>query len=172
MRVERDQQVLPDVLDRGLGIVFVGTAAGDRSAARRAYYAGPGNRFWATLGEIGLTPRRFEPSEFPLLLEHGIGLTDIAKFTHGTDSRLRGDDYDICGFLDKVRLFSPRFVAFNGKLAASKCYGCSTGVLSYGRQPGTLESAAAYVLPSTSGAAGGYWDVSYWCELASADEAR
>ncbi|MCX6741231.1 MAG: mismatch-specific DNA-glycosylase, partial [Candidatus Parcubacteria bacterium] len=37
--------ILPDVLEKGLRIVFCGTAVGDRSAKRRCYYAGRGNKF-------------------------------------------------------------------------------------------------------------------------------
>src|SRR3546814_13773735 len=49
--------VLPDVLAPGLRLVFCGSAAGRKSAELGAYYAGPGNKFWPTLYEIGLTPR-------------------------------------------------------------------------------------------------------------------
>ena len=48
--------VLPDVLVPGLAVVFCGSAVGAASARRRAYYAGPGNAFWRTLSEVGLTP--------------------------------------------------------------------------------------------------------------------
>ena len=43
---------LPDILQPNLKVVFCGTAAGDASAKKRAYYAGPGNRFWKTLHEV------------------------------------------------------------------------------------------------------------------------
>ena len=42
-------EVLPDILQPGLRVVFCGTAAGRASAKARAYYAGPGNSFWKTL---------------------------------------------------------------------------------------------------------------------------
>ena len=41
--------ILPDVLGPNLKVVFCGTAAGAVSAKRRAYYAGPGNKFWQTI---------------------------------------------------------------------------------------------------------------------------
>ena len=47
--------MLPDYLSPGLKVVFVGTAAGERSAARGHYYAGRGNKFWELLWEAGLT---------------------------------------------------------------------------------------------------------------------
>ncbi len=53
-----------------------------------AYYAGPGNYFWPTLHAIGLTPRQLSPTEFPLLLEWGIGLTDACKTALGSDREI------------------------------------------------------------------------------------
>ena len=43
---------LPDLLLPDLRVVFVGTAAGKRSAELGHYYAGRGNRFWRTLHEV------------------------------------------------------------------------------------------------------------------------
>ena len=60
-------------------IVFCGTAAGAASARGGAYYAGPGNKSWATLHEIGLTPRRLAPFEFASMLDHGIGRPTFAS---------------------------------------------------------------------------------------------
>jgi TDG/mug DNA glycosylase family protein len=77
--------VLPDVLAPNLAIVFCGTAVGTASALRRAYYAGPGNAFWRTLFEVGLTPRVLEPDEHAFILEFGLGLTDLAKNISGAD---------------------------------------------------------------------------------------
>jgi double-stranded uracil-DNA glycosylase len=80
--------VLPDLLQPNLRIVFCGTAAGTMSARRGHYYAHPQNKFWPILHAIGLTPRRLDPSEFRLLAEWGIGLTDIAKHVSGMDWQL------------------------------------------------------------------------------------
>jgi len=77
--------ILPDVLAPGLDIVFCGTAAGTQSARQQAYYAHPQNRFWRTLHEAGLTPRRLAAAEYALLPSFGLGLTDLAKFASGMD---------------------------------------------------------------------------------------
>lgn len=159
------QHVLPDVLVPDLKIVFCGTAAGSKSAAVGAYYAGPGNRFWATLNEVGLTPREFAPREFRGLIDHGIGFTDLAKHTSGSDAVLRSEDFDPAGFRARMEKFSPRAVAFNGKRAAGVFLGGSA--VNYGRQPASLAGSAVFVLPSTSGAARGFWDLSYWHALAA-----
>jgi len=92
--------VLPDLLLPGLRVVFCGTAAGTVSALRGAYYAGPGNRFWATLAATGLTPRRLAPEEFPQLLRFAIGLTDLAKSVSGADVDLPHHAFDPTGLVE------------------------------------------------------------------------
>ncbi len=154
--------ILPDILAPGLRVVFCGTAAGKVSAAKRAYYAGPGNRFWPTLFEIKLTPRRLEPAEFPKVLEFGIGLTDVAKAVSGADSDLPRHGFDAESLRLKITRLAPEALAFNGKRAANEFF---DGSISYGRQSERVGSTVVFVLPSTSGAARRYWDVSYWLEL-------
>jgi TDG/mug DNA glycosylase family protein len=78
---------LPDLLAGNLKLVIVGTAAGPTSARKRLYYAGPGNRFYRTLHEVGLTPIELPPSDYAKLLDYGIGLTDLAKGTSGPDRK-------------------------------------------------------------------------------------
>lgn len=72
---------LPDLLQPDLDLVLVGTAVGERSAARD-YYAGRGSTLWAYLEEAGLTPTRLEPHDDAELLRYGIGLTDLVKRWH------------------------------------------------------------------------------------------
>src|SRR5579864_5438728 len=81
-------EILPDLLAPDLKIVFCGTAAGATSARLGQYYAHRRNLFWPTLHGIGLTPRQLDPSEFRLLLDWRIGLTDIAKRSSGMDGNL------------------------------------------------------------------------------------
>ena len=157
---------LPDVLAPGLMVVFCGTAAGDRSAQRGCYYAGPGNRFWPTLVKIGLTPTRFRPEEFREVLNCGLGLTDVAKKVSGLDASLRSGDFDVKGFTERIAWAEPRIVAFNGKKAASIVLGRRTKDVPIGRLTIRLGSSEVYVLPSTSGAASRYWTIEPWLELA------
>ncbi|HEY6550227.1 MAG TPA: mismatch-specific DNA-glycosylase [Solirubrobacterales bacterium] len=110
--------VLPDMLRPGLRLVFCGTAAGSASARARAYYAGPGNSFWPTLHEVGLTPEQLEPAEFERLPEFGIGLTDICKVRHGSDEEVGTVEFDIAGLEQRIAVAEPAHLAFNGKNAA------------------------------------------------------
>ncbi len=147
--------ILPDVLEPGLRVVFCGTQAGAASARRGAYYAGPGNKFWPVLHQIGLVPERLQPEEFRTLLRYRIGLTDVAKRTSGPDSALRGDHFDLAGFVERIAANRPCILAFKGRLA-------------YGPQAHRLADADIYVLPSTSGAAAGFWSIEPWKQLAMA----
>jgi len=156
--------VLPDILGSGLRVVFCGTQAGAASARRRAYYAGPGNKFWKTLHEIGLTPERLAPEAFPTLSDHGIGLTDVAKLTSGPDTDLRRAHFDIESFMARMAANRPSIIAFNGKRAAQAVLGQPRA---YGLQPERLAGADIFVLPSTSGAASGFWSIEPWRELAA-----
>lgn len=160
-------QPLPDVLAPGLSVVFCGTAVGETSAARGAYYAGPGNAFWATLHAVGLTPRVLAPKEFTALPAYGVGLTDLAKHRAGNDDVLESCDFDVPAFVAKVRRFAPRAVAFNGKRAAAVFYRCRTRSVSCGCQRGRLGATDLWVLPSTSAAARSYWDIEPWQTLAA-----
>lgn len=160
--------ILPDVLEPGLRVVFCGTQAGAVSARRGAYYAGPGNKFWPVLHQIGLVPERLRPDEFRTLPRYGIGVTDLAKRTSGPDSALRGGHFDVAGFTARIAANRPRILAFNGKRAAQAALGISGGRLVYGLQAHGLADADIYVLPSTSGAAAGFWSIEPWKQLAMA----
>jgi TDG/mug DNA glycosylase family protein len=157
--------VLPDVLGPGLDLVFVGTAAGARSAAVGAYYAHPGNRFWRILHETGMTPRRFRPDEFPELPALGIGLTDLCKTQSGRDHAITG--FDVAGLKRKLARVRPRGFAFTSKKGGALWFGRPTQKIVTGLQPQCGPSPAIFVLPSPSGAAAGHWDDAPWHKLAA-----
>jgi TDG/mug DNA glycosylase family protein len=156
-------EVLPDVLRPNLRIVFCGTAVGSTSAQTGEYYAGRGNRFWSVLAHVELTLRQFAPEEYTQLPDYGIGLTDLAKNVSGSDAIVGSHAFDTLELRRKVEEVAPRVLAFNGKRAAEAFYGRS---VDYGLQPETVASAVVFVLPSTSGSARGFWDESYWREVA------
>ncbi len=156
--------VLPDLLRPGLRVVFCGTAAGTASARAGAYYAGPGNAFWKALHTVGLTPIQLEPAEFERLPEFGIGLTDICKVLHGSDEEVGTVEFDVDGLRARIAAAEPANLAFNGKNAAR---GALERDVEFGPQEEQLGGAAVWVLPSTSGAARRYWDISPWRDLAA-----
>jgi TDG/mug DNA glycosylase family protein len=153
-----NSDVLPDILPAGLRLVIVGSAAGAVSAARGAYYAGPGNRFWRILFETGLTDRLLAPEEFGQLPRYGIGLTDLAKRASGADAALPKGAYDAAALAARLRRAAPALIAFNGRAPAA--HFLAAHALTAGLAP-------IHVLPSTSGAARRYWDPAPWQALAN-----
>lgn len=156
--------VLPDVLPGGLDLVICGSAAGAASARRGAYYAGPGNRFWGTLFETGLTPRLLTPEDFRQLPDFGIGLTDVEKVQSGADADIDFQRASATGLRRRVVAAAPRVLCFNGKKAAQVAL--RKRRVEVGLQVDTLGATKIYVAPSTSGLATRWWDVGAWHELA------
>jgi len=93
------------------------------SAKQRAYYAGPGNAFWRTLFEVGLTPRLLQPAEYSFVPQYGLGLTDLAEAVSGSDTVLRQEHFDRDGLRAKIQYFRPKILAFTSKLAAEEFIG-------------------------------------------------
>ena len=156
--------MLPDVLQKDLKIVFCGTAAGDRSARLKMYYAGRGNKFWKILHEVGLTQELFTPKQYADLPRFGIGLTDLVKHASGVDSQI---DFKIKGcaeLREKILFYQPKILCFNGKKAAQEFLSRSVDL---GLQSENIGVTKLFVASSTSGAASGYWDLESWLNLAS-----
>ena len=158
--------ILPDLLQYGLHFVFCGTAAGNKSAERNAYYAGAGNLFYPTLAGCGFTPKLLKPFEYHELLKYNIGLTDLAKFHFGMDKDLKAEHYDTKSFEDKILKYQPRVLCFNGKKAAKVYFGFrKTSEVNYGIQERMIGTTRLYVAPSTSLQAISYWNDTIWSNL-------
>jgi double-stranded uracil-DNA glycosylase len=165
--------VLPDLLRPGLRIVFCGTAAGATSARRGHYYAHPQNKFWPILHAIGLTSRQLDPSEFPLLAEWGVGLTDIAKSVSGMDKELPSGSLGrrACDALQaNILKHQPAILAFTS-LTAGRRY--LRRAADFGEQSETIGPTRIWLLPSPSPAANWNWreNERWWRALAEAARA-
>ena len=159
--------ILPDVLTPGLDIVFCGTAAGSESARQRAYYAHPQNRFWRTLHEAGLTPRRLAAAEYALLPSFGLGLTDLAKFASGMDRQLPAGALGRAAqarLRDKIETCAPRLLAFTSLTAGRRFLARADA--GFGPQPERIGATAIWLLPSPSPTAGWNFDIAPWRALA------
>ena len=161
--------ILPDVLTSGLILVLCGTAPSRASKEAAAYYAKPGNRFWPTLHEVGLTPRLLRPSEYPQVPHFGLGLTDLCKDEWGSDAELSRNAFDVAAFTAKMERYKPVAVAFDSKTAAQAFLRRKTG---YGLQPERIGETLIFVLPSPSGRAGSYWDIAPWREVGTFVQVR
>ena len=157
--------ILPDLLIHNLDIVFCGMAASKKSKQDKAYYAGPGNKFWKTLYTIGLTPKQLSPKDYDDLITFNIGLTDICKTDYGNDNELDRLKYDVNRLNLAIIKYKPRILCFNGKNAA-KVY-LNKKKVDYGIQNEKIGETKVFVAPSTSGAANGFWDINQWKILAN-----
>lgn len=166
--------ILPDLLRPGLDLVFCGTAPSRISAAKGAYYANPGNRFWPTLWEVGLLPERLYAADFARLDGFGLGLTDLNKTEIGNDADLSPDAYDVPGFMAKMRHHRPAGIAFTSKHGAA-IFLAATGAgrdIAWGRQPADWEGIALFVLTSPSGQARRWFNIDPWRQAAAFVAAR
>ena len=153
MRINREQ--LPDQLCDGLKVVFVGTAAGRHSAETRAYYAHPGNRFWRTLHEVGLTPNSSHMS-IETYWNSGSASQTLQRWCRAWITR------SIHPSLNREL-----FGTFTSKRAASLWLVQRTGQIGLGRQHKRPDFPETFVLSSPSGAATRYWNLDSWRELAN-----
>jgi double-stranded uracil-DNA glycosylase len=156
--------ILQDLLRPGLRLVICGTAASTRSAEIGAYYAGPGNKFWPTMHAVGLTPRLLAPQDWRSLDALGIGFTDLVKSHSGMDKDLPPGSFDAGRVRGSIENHQPSVLAFNGKTAAKAFFG--RALVDFGRQQDMVGETSIWVLPSTSGAASGAWDIEHWHALA------
>jgi len=159
------KHLVPDLLAPGLDLIFCGTAPSPASFRAQAYYANPGNAFWATLAAVGLTPERLPPQRYPELLAWRLGLTDLNKTEYGSDHELSAHAMDAASLRAKIRKYRPASIAFTSKHAASLALGIKAPT--YGRQPEPLEGAVVFVLASPSGRARSFWTIAPWRQAAA-----
>jgi double-stranded uracil-DNA glycosylase len=146
---------LPDLIQEGIDLLFVGINPGLASARLGHYYAGPGNLFWRCLHESGLTPERLRPQDDRRLLEYGIGITDCVKRASRTASEVRAAEFRDAApaLVAKIERCRPRLVCFNGLMGYRQAID-PAGVL--GLQEARLGGAVVFVVPSTSAANAGF----------------
>ncbi len=159
--------LLPDILGRGLDVVFVGAAPSYRAAAIGHYYPGPHNRFWQLLHQAGFTPRRLEPEEDHTVVAFGVGLTAILPGEISTDNALLppATEEDVALLRAKLERAAPKVVCWNGKDVYRMFSGepdCPWGLLEE-----RLGTSLQYVVPSSSGRADrwGAERLALWREL-------
>lgn len=143
---------IPDHLQEGLKILFVGFNPSIRSSETGYHYANPTNRFWKILHEAGLTPRKFAPHENRELLELGYGLTNIVERPTKEAAEITKEEYSEGAALlhAKIEKYRPNAVCFVGKgvyKEFSKKRKIDWGVQADPVVPGTIE----FVAPSSSG---------------------
>lgn len=143
-------KTLRDVIRPGLDIVFVGINPSLYSAAVGHHFGRPGNRFWRVIHEAGFTGSRYKPAQQRLLLQQGIGITNVVNYATAKEEELQ-DEQIIDGkkkLIAKIKRTNPRVVAILGKGVYARAFGTKT---EWGRQAETIGNAEIWVLPNPSG---------------------
>lgn len=143
---------IPDHLDYGLAIVFIGFNPSLRSGETRHHYANPRNNFWRILHSSGLTPRLYNASEDQDLLKLGFGFTNIvARPTRGAEDITREEYAEGREILyAKLSLYRPQVSCFVGKGVYSE-FSRKTRVDWGFQQESIIEGVHEFVAPSSSG---------------------
>lgn len=144
-------QLLPDVIAPGLGVLFVGINPGAYSTAVGHHFGRPGNRFWPALALAGLTPRLFKPSEDRELLALGLGITNVVARTTARAAELEPEELldGARKLAKKVLRYGPHTVAILGVTAYRAAFEQPGAKL--GEQSERLGNARVVVLPNPSG---------------------
>jgi TDG/mug DNA glycosylase family protein len=151
-------RTLPDLLRPGLDVVFAGINPGETSARLGHYYAHPGNRFWRALSASGLVEEAATPLDDRRLIEAGIGFTDVVKrvvtdSTQVSSAELRAS---AAAFRGRIAYARPRAVCFTSTRAFETLFSGVRQTNAWGAQPCTIEGAAVWLMPSTSGRAAAF----------------
>lgn len=144
-------RTVPDVIAKGLRVLFCGINPGRYSGAVGHHFAHPGNRFWKVLEASGFTDRVLSPDEERQLLAHGLGITNLVARTTAAASDLSEDELKDGGrrLEGKVRRYRPRTVAVVGISAYRTAFGQPRAGL--GPQESGLAGTRLWVLPNPSG---------------------
>ena len=154
---------LPDYLAPDLSILFVGINPGLRSSEVGHHYAGPSNRFWKLLFDVGLVPYPMTCQDDGRLLDYGYGLTNlVAKPTAGIQDLVKQDFLDGRHvLLAKIEQYQPALVAVLGISVARVLFPpvisnvsrkrLAASAIQTGLQSELLAGVRVFVLPNPSG---------------------
>lgn len=144
--------MVSDLLRPGLKLVFCGYNPSLASGHSGHHYAHPGNRFWRVLHASGITTRQYEPEEDELLLDLGIGFTNLcSRPTRRADELTREEiRAGALALQEKLEHFEPRAVAYTG-IGVYKWFRATSKVDWGVQEAPTVPGVADVVVPSPSG---------------------
>ena len=142
---------MPDIIARGLRVLFCGINPGLYSGAVGHHFARPGNRFWKALFGAGFTDRLLTPYDEEVLLGFGCGITNIVNFATAQAQELSLEQLrkGAIALEKKVRKYSPRVLATLGIDAYRKAF--DRPGANVGQQAETIDGTRLWVLPNPSG---------------------
>jgi double-stranded uracil-DNA glycosylase len=143
--------LLPDILDKGLTVVFCGINPALSAAVAGHHFAGRSNRFWRTIHQAGFTPSEVLAVNDREILQYRCGLTALVERPTARAEEVSTAEFVAATkqFEKKIARYTPRYVAFLGKAAYSAL--SRQRDISWGRQPTCLAGAIVWVLPNPSG---------------------
>ncbi|WP_054938946.1 mismatch-specific DNA-glycosylase [Paenibacillus ihuae] len=144
---------VPDHLEHGLQIVFIGYNPSIRSGELGHHYANPRNNFWRILHQSGLTPRLYEASEDGELLKLGYGFTNIvARPTVGAEDITRQEYTEGRELLrGKLALYRPEIACFVGKGVYTEFSRRTKAEWGFQQTEPVVDGVREFVAPSSSG---------------------
>src|ERR1700723_2958709 len=142
---------LADVIADDLVVLFCGANPGLSSAAARAPFATPSDRWWPALYESGFTPRRLAPHEAHELLALGLGLPSLVRRPTVGVAELARAEFVEGGRLLRRRVLArrPRWLAVLGVTAYRAAFGRPDAAV--GLQGDTIGVTRLWILPNPSG---------------------
>ncbi|MUN53950.1 mismatch-specific DNA-glycosylase [Kocuria koreensis] len=144
-------------------LLIVGINPSPWTAAVNAPFARPGNRFWPSLEEAGILPRRVDASrglsreDERMMVDRGIGITNVVPRPSARADELSAEELIDGGaeLVTRVSTIGPRAVAVVGITAYRQAFSMPKAVM--GRQeagvapPGWPDDVELWVLPNPSG---------------------
>jgi double-stranded uracil-DNA glycosylase len=144
-------RTVPDVVAPGLRVLFCGINPSLYSAAVGHHFARPGNRFWPALHGAGFTDRLLSPYEDRLLLDYGLGCTNLVERATARADELASDELRAGG--ERLRRLvvdlRPRWLAVLGVSAFRAAFGRPDAAA--GPQAFGVGCSGVWLLPNPSG---------------------
>lgn len=141
-----------DLLKKGLTILFIGFNPSLVSGEIGHHYANKNNRFWKLLYESGITDTMYKPEEDAILLNRGIGFTNIVSRPTRAADEITPKEYkegrEILG--KKIVTYKPKIAFFVGKGVYLQY--SQRKKANWGKQDQSMvEGVIDFVAPSSSG---------------------
>lgn len=142
---------MPDVIGADLAVLFCGINPGRISGSLGQHFARPGNRFWNVLHGAGFTDRILAPGEQRLLLDYGLGVTNLVDRTTRAAADVSAEELaeGARRLARKVERWRPAWVAVLGVVAYRRAFGRPGATI--GPQPECIGTTGVWVLPNPSG---------------------
>lgn len=147
----RQPKTVPDIVAPRLQVLFVGVNPGLRSGETHHHFAHPSSRLWTALYRSGFTPQLIRPAGEHVLLEYGIGLTNLVDRPTRAADELTVDELRSAGteLRRTACRYRPDWVAILGVVAYRIAFEEPDATV--GPQHRTLCSSRLWVLPGPTG---------------------